>query len=73
MEQRQADIVCQIRLQLYMHQLTHFLHHNKDQALVFNNVGWTVYDDDLVTEKNGVGWHHTGSTIVSVHISTQNV
>ena len=54
-------------------QLTHFLHHNKDQALVFNNVGWTVYDDDLVTEKNGVGWHHTGSTIVSVHISTQNI
>ena len=32
-----------------------------------------MYDDDLVTEKNGVGWHHTGSTIVSVHISMQNI
>ena len=41
---------------------------HKDQALAFNNVGWTVYDDDWITENDGVGWHHTGSIPVSAHV-----
>ena len=31
-----------------------------------NNLGWTVYDDDLVTEQSGVGWHHSGFVPVSI-------
>ena len=37
-----------------------------DNAIIFNNYGWTMYDDHLVTEKEDMGWQTSSTIAVSI-------